>query len=442
MLLDGAFFTAAARGDRVRPGASHGARYRMSCPSQDPPRSSMAVGSHLKPRANRTRPHRRCTQSRTGVIAAGEDASLLCRVEFTANFYWRVVWAWRSTCVAWRRGMTARWVGCNERLGSGVAMSMRHPTRSAVGAAVAAVTVFGAVCQSHVGTTGEQSSPAVSDAPSTSFSASVAASSAAASSTVASESVASIVASPPPPPSNSASTAASTPATTASTITAAVGYLHGHTELPIEAPTVVPGVPARSVLSATATADAHGYQVNLWLCSPVRPLNDPGVGNLDCGGEAQRFGSFGAQQEASPAAAQAALPGLANAQPARCQDTNITPTRSVATTSSGTQVTVWSCADGADPVEVRWSALGWAYDLYFGSSDWPQWRQLVDTFTDHLRAHPLPATPGVFAVTYAGDGYHSAAAWAVGSIVYTTFTDHSDTAAADLTAAMRFRTPG
>ena len=94
----------------------------------------------------------------------------------------------------------------------------------------------------------------------------------------------------------------------------------------------------------------------------------------------------------------------------------------------------------ADPVEVRWSALGWDYDLYFGSSDFPQWRQLLDTFTDHLRAHPLPPARGVFAVTYAGDGYHSQAAWAIGPIDYITFNDHSDTAAADLTAAMQLRT--
>ena len=315
--------------------------------------------------------------------------------------------------------------------------------RSAVVAAVAAVTMFSAGCQSHVGATRQPSSPAASDAPSTSFLASVAASSGDASSASARESAASTVASAPPPQSISAPStpaAASTPATTAATIDAAVGYLHSRTELPIEAPAAVPGGPAGSVLSATATADAHGYQVNLWLCTPPRPLNDPGIGNLDCGGEAQRFGSFGAEQEASAAVAQAALPGLAGAQPARCQDTNITPTSSVATTSSGTQVTVWKCADAADPVEVRWSARGWDYDLYFGSSDWPQWRQLLDTFTDHLRAHPLPAVHGVFAVTYAGDGYHSAAAWAVGSIVYTTFNDHSDTAAADLTSAMRPRT--
>lgn len=322
-------------------------------------------------------------------------------------------------------------------------MDMGHRTRLAVVAAVAAVSVFSAGCESHVGAIRQSSSRAASDAPSNSLPPPVAASSADAGSATAGESVASVAASTPSAPSMSAPTtsiAARTPATTAATLDAAVGYLQEHTRVPIEAPAAVPGVPAGSVLSATAAADAHGYQVNLWLCSPALPLNDPGVGNLDCGGEAQRFGSFGAKQEASAAAGQAALPSLANAQPARCQDTNIAPTSSVVTTSSGAQVRAWSCADAADPVEVRWSALGWDYDLYFGSSDWPQWRQTLDTFTDHLRAHPLPATRGVFAVTYAGDGYHSQAASAIGTIVYTTFNDHSDTAAADLTEAMRLRT--
>ena len=194
------------------------------------------------------------------------------------------------------------------------------------------------------------------------------------------------------------------------------------------------------MLSATATAGALSYQVNLWLCSPALPLNDPGVGNLDCGGEAQRFGSFGAQQKASAAAAQTTLPGLTNEQPATCQNTTTAPSSSVVSTSSGAQVTAWRCADVSDPVEVRWSARGWDYVLFFGSQGFPQWRQTLDIFTDHLRAHPLPAAHGVFAVTYAGDGYHSQAAWTVGPIAYTTFNDHSDTAAADLTAAMQLRT--
>ena len=306
---------------------------------------------------------------------------------------------------------------------------MGHPKRFAVVAAFVGVTLFSSGCDSHVGATRQSSSAATPDAPSTPFLTPVVASSADASSATARESVASIAAGTAPSTPISApttSTAAPTPATTASTIDAAVGYLQSRTRLPIEAPTAVPGVPGGSVLSATATADALSYQVNLWLCSPALPLNDPGVGNLDCGGEAQRFGSFGAEQEASAAAAQTALPGLTNEQPATCQNTTRAPSSSVVSTSSGAQVTAWRCADVSDPVEVRWSAHGRDYVLFFGSQGFPQWRQTLDIFTDHLRAHPLPAAHGVFAVTYAGDGYHSQAAWAVGPIAYTTFNDHSD----------------
>jgi hypothetical protein len=211
--------------------------------------------------------------------------------------------------------------------------------------------------------------------------------------------------------------------------------------VPIEAPTVVPGVPAGYALSATATADEVSYQVNLWRCSPALPLNDPGVGNLDCGGEAQIFGSFGARQEPSAAAALAALPALANAQPATCENTNGAASSSVVSMSSGARVTVLSCPGVADPVEVRWSSRGWDYTLFFGSQGFPQWRQTLDTFAAHLHVRRLPAARGAFAVTYAGDGDHSQAAWTVGPIVYTAFNDHSDTAAVDLTDAMQLRAP-
>jgi hypothetical protein len=232
---------------------------------------------------------------------------------------------------------------------------------------------------------------------------------------------------------------AAAPTTTAQSIATAVAYLRSRTKLPIDAPSEVPGVPAGAVLSATATTDSVSYQVDLWRCSPARPLNDPGVGNLDCGGEAQRFGSFGAQQESSATAAQAALPGLANAQPARCQATNVPATSTFLGLGSGARATAWSCPGIADPVEVRWSANGWDYVLFFGTEDFPLWGQTLDTLVSHLRANPLPAARGVFAVTYAGDGAHSQAAWAIGTTVYTAFNDHSDTDAADLVAAMRPR---
>jgi hypothetical protein len=110
-------------------------------------------------------------------------------------------------------------------------------------------------------------------------------------------------------PVASSAVADAPPASTAASIDEAVAYLRARTTVPIVAPTAVSGVPAGKVLSAVATASALDYQVNLWSCSSALPLNDPRVGNLDCGGEAQRFGSFGGQQESSAAAAQQLFPG-------------------------------------------------------------------------------------------------------------------------------------
>jgi hypothetical protein len=309
--------------------------------------------------------------------------------------------------------------------------------------AVAVMTLVNGACTSHTGPTRQTLPPPSSAAASTPLVAPVVSESAAAATDTVVQSIASTPASttaPIPASDPMPATTAPTPAptTTASTIDAAVRYIQSHTRLPIQAPTTVPGLPARSVLSAQVTADPVSYQVNLWLCSPPLPLNDPGIGNLACGGEAQRFGSFGAQQEASAAAAQAALPNLAGAQPAICQDAAATVTSSLVTTSSGTQVTVLSCPNTPDPLEVRWSARGWDYVLFFGEGV-ISWRQILNTLDNHLRTTAVPSAHGVFAVTYAGDGDHSQAAWAVGPTVYTAFNDHSDSAAVDLTAAMHPR---
>ena len=225
------------------------------------------------------------------------------------------------------------------------------------------------------------------------------------------------------------------PANTAASVSAAVGYVRARTPVPILAPKSINGVPAGGVLSATAIADATSYEISLWLCSPALPLNDGSIGSAACGGNDRFHGDFGAQQQESAAAAQAALPGLAATAPdPHCATTKTTGTVNI---GSGIEATTLLCQGTANPLQAHWSNANWDYVYDFGAKGATGWEQILANLTTHLSSHPLPSTHGVFSVNVEDDGLHSQAAWAIGATVYTAYDGHSDANAADLVESMQ-----
>ena len=225
------------------------------------------------------------------------------------------------------------------------------------------------------------------------------------------------------------------PANTAASIAAAVGYLRGRTPVVVLAPKTVSGVPVGGVLSATAIGDATSYEISLWLCAPALPLNDESIGSAACSGNDRFHGDFGAQQQDSPAAAQAALPGLAATAP----DPSCATSRSTGTVDigAGIQASTLLCQGIANPLQAHWSHDNWSYTYDFGKDGTKGWQQILANLVVHLGTHPLPSTPGVFSVNVEDDGLHAQAAWAIGATVYTAYDGHSDASAVDLVDAMQ-----
>jgi hypothetical protein len=225
------------------------------------------------------------------------------------------------------------------------------------------------------------------------------------------------------------------PANTAASVDAAVGYLRGRTPVAVLAPKTISGVPVGGVLSATAIADATSYEISLWLCSPALPLNDAAIGSAACGGNDRFHGDFGAQLQESPAAAQAALPGLAATAPdPSCATTTTTGTVDI---GAGIEASTLLCQGVANPLQAHWSHDNWDYLYDFGKTGAKGWQQILANLVVHLDTHPLPPTHGVFSVNVEDDGLHAQAAWAIGATVYTAYDGHSDASAADLVEAMQ-----
>lgn len=208
------------------------------------------------------------------------------------------------------------------------------------------------------------------------------------------------------------------------------------THVGVEAPTALP-----AGLSATESGSGTTYQVNLFHCPVVYPVNARQITGPDCSSMAAIVGGFGGALAASPAAAVAALPARAGAPSGPACGGHATG--HPVSLGTGIVASLWRASPpkatpGSPTVTclLDWQEGRWRFEV-FGLPSSAALEQVGAGLVGYLHTHLLPETAGVFAVDDAPDGQHTMAAWAWGATVYWAGDYHSAVAAARLAVAMR-----
>jgi hypothetical protein len=210
----------------------------------------------------------------------------------------------------------------------------------------------------------------------------------------------------------------------------ALAALAARTSLPLAGPT---DLASPDALSALTALERGSWSVQLYACPRPEPLNSPAIGSCEDGADTD--GGFGVHEEASAAAARAALPAVASIAGA-AQPVQGCPAGSPQTTVDGQTVALCG-PSGSPPTTASWTEGDWRIVWLLDGEQGTALTATLAPLVERLDQVFLPPHPGVFGVDEAPDGQHATAAWAVGDTVFWDFSYHSAVQAADMAASTR-----
>jgi hypothetical protein len=220
-------------------------------------------------------------------------------------------------------------------------------------------------------------------------------------------------------------------------ITSAMRYIRQTTAMPLLVPSRLSTDPSSPfLLSAEAVARTDSYEVGLFTCPVLEPLNSKAMRSGNCTDSKDIFGNFGGESFSTPAKANSTARSIELGGAPNC------PKLGQVTLAPGVRATL--TGQPAAVCSVTWSQDGYTILMIGSAMSNPStvpnqqlWQVRATTLAHFLAAHPGKASgPRYSSVTLNGSGTTAAVVETVGSDLYSASSYQDETDAFIMIASM------